>query len=120
MTQIRLRSVIALLLVMPLYSTGAEYIAYIGTSGSNSKGIYAFHFDSKSGKLDAMGLVGETSRPSFIALHPNNHYLYAVTESKEGAVSAFRTATPARSRWPAPISWLTYADRPAPNTSLSE
>ena len=36
------------------------------------------------------------------------------------AVSAFRTATPARSRWPAPISWLTYADRPAPNTSLSE
>jgi len=27
----------------------AEYITYIGTSGPNSKGIYAFRFNSKSG-----------------------------------------------------------------------
>lgn len=33
---------------------------------------------------------------------------------------AFHTATPARARSPAPINWLTYAESPVPNTSLSE
>src|SRR5437899_2876459 len=59
MNLIRLRSVMAFLpLVLPLCAAGAEYIAYIGTSGGqNSKGIYAFRFDSKSGKLNPLGLV---------------------------------------------------------------
>jgi len=35
------------------------------------------------------------------------------------AVSAFRTATPARWRSPAPSSWLTYACSPAPKMSLN-
>jgi 6-phosphogluconolactonase len=34
--------------------------------------------------------VAETRRPSFLALHPNRRYLYAVADSNGGAVSAFR------------------------------
>ena len=88
MNSIRLRSAIAFFsLALPLCA--AEYITYIGTSGANSKGIYAFRFNSKSGKLDSLGLVAETPRPSFVALHPNKRYLYAVAEANGGAVSAF-------------------------------
>ena len=77
--------------LMPLAASGANYIAYIGTGGGNrSKGIYAFRFDSKTGKLDPLGLVGETSRSSFVALHPNGKFLYSVAEANGGgAVSAF-------------------------------
>src|SRR6267378_2971653 len=90
MRSIRLRSVMAFFpLALPLCSTASEYITYIGTSGPNSKGIYAFRFNSKSGKLNPLGLVAETPRPSFVALHPNNRYLYAVAEANGGAVSAF-------------------------------
>ncbi len=91
MTLFRLRSAVVLsLLALPLGAAGAQYIAYIGTSGGPSaKGIYAFRFDSKSGKLDPIGLVGEARRSSFIALHPNRRHLYAVAEANGGAVSAF-------------------------------
>ena len=90
MNSIRLRFAMAFFpLALPLCAPAAEYITYIGTSGPNSKGIYAFRFDSKSGKLNPLGLVAETPRPSFLALHPNNRYLYAVAEANGGAVSAF-------------------------------
>lgn len=93
MTLTPLRSLAALAclaaLSLPLPAAAAEYITYIGTGGRESKGIYAFRFDSKSGKLDPIGLVAETRRPSFVALHPNRRFLYAVSESNSGAVSAF-------------------------------
>jgi 6-phosphogluconolactonase len=73
-----------------------QYLVYVGTyTGPNSKGIYAFRFDTASGKLDPIGLAGEMVRPSFLALHPNNQYLYAVSElgndgREKGAITAFR------------------------------
>src|SRR5437667_12534894 len=90
MNSIRLRSVMAFFpLALPLSAAAAEYITYIGTSGPNIKGIYAFRFNSKSGKLNPLGLVGETPHPSFLALHPNNRDLYAVADPKGVAVTAF-------------------------------
>ena len=77
-------------------SRKGEFIAYIGTyTGKNSKGIYAFRFDASTGKLSPLGLVAESVGPSFLAVHPNHKYLYAVNEVNEfagqkgGAVSAF-------------------------------
>src|SRR5439155_350648 len=61
----------------------------------DSKGIYAWRFDVATGKLASLGLVAETPNPSFLAVHPKRHYLYAVSEidtyedQKSGAVSAF-------------------------------
>jgi len=73
-----------------------EYIAYIGTyTEKSSKGIYAFRFDAATGKLTPLGLAAETVSPSYLAIHPNHQFLYAVNEvanfegQKAGAVSAF-------------------------------
>jgi 6-phosphogluconolactonase len=77
--------------------TKGQYIAYVGTytSKTNSKGIYAYRFDSEKGQLTSIGLAAETTDPSFLAVHPNGKYLYAVNEignfngGTSGAVSAF-------------------------------
>jgi 6-phosphogluconolactonase len=74
----------------------AHFIVYTGTyTEKNSKGVYAFRFDSSTGKLAPIGLAAQTTSPSYLAIHPNRRYLYAVNElsnfggQKSGAVSAF-------------------------------
>jgi 6-phosphogluconolactonase len=76
----------------------AKYLVYIGTyteEGSSSKGIYAYRFEPGSAQLTSIGLAAQTINPSFLAVHPNHRFLYAVNEvgnyqgKKSGAVSAF-------------------------------
>lgn len=71
----------------------ADYITYFGTGGSKSKGIYFSRFDPSTGKLGEPQLAAEARNPSFLAVHPNLKYLYAVGETggrgRSGAVSAF-------------------------------
>jgi len=73
-----------------------DYFVYFGTyTRQDSKGIYAYRFQPATGKLTPVGLVGETENPSFLAIHPNNRFLYAVNEISNyqgetaGSVSAF-------------------------------
>lgn len=73
-----------------------EMLVYFGTyTGGKSKGIYVSRFDIATGKLGTPELAGEVASPSFLALHPNQKYLYAVNEvgnyggKKTGAVAAF-------------------------------
>jgi 6-phosphogluconolactonase len=73
-----------------------EFLVYFGTyTGAKSKGIYVARFDSATGKLTEPELVAETRNPSFLAVHPNGRFLYAVGElndfqgKRAGAVSAF-------------------------------
>lgn len=76
-----------------------KYFVYIGTytaeAGSTSKGIYAYRFDTDTGEIASIGVAAETANPSFLAVHPNQRFLYAVNETgnyqgqKSGAVSAF-------------------------------
>src|SRR5450755_1523273 len=76
---------------------GSSYLVYIGTytAKQTSKGIYAYRFDSTTGQLTAIGLAGESTDPSFVAVHPSGKYLYAVNEigefngAKSGAISSF-------------------------------
>ena len=73
------------------------YLVYVGTytNKTTSKGIYAYLFDPVIGKLNALGVAAESEDPSFLAVHPNSKYLYAVNEidhfggQKSGAVSSF-------------------------------
>ena len=73
----------------------ASYFMYVGTyTGADSKGIYAFRFDPASGNLQPLGLAGEVVNPSFVTIHPNHKYLYAVSElgndgKTHGLVTAF-------------------------------
>jgi 6-phosphogluconolactonase len=69
---------------------------YVGTyTGGPSKGIYRFDMDPATGKLTGRALAATTANPSFLAIHPNHRFLYAVGEleqfggKKSGAVSAF-------------------------------
>src|SRR5580700_3778180 len=75
-----------------------KYLFYVGTyteEGSKSKGIYAYRFDADTGEIAELGLAAETTNPSFVALHPNGRFLYAVNEvgnykgPNSGGVSAF-------------------------------
>ena len=69
---------------------------YVGTYASEEKpGIYVFDWDSKTGYLSLVGQEESGPYPSYLALHPNKRYLYAVNEVQEfqgqrtGAVAAF-------------------------------
>lgn len=65
-------------------------ILYAGsyTSGT-SKGIYAWRFDSKDGRLVPLGLMAATPQPAHIWIAPNGKTLYAVNWEEQGGVSAF-------------------------------
>jgi 6-phosphogluconolactonase len=73
-----------------------DMIVYIGTyTGPKSQGIYMTRIDAATGALTTPQLAGEVKNPSFLTIHPNHKYLYAVGElsefqgKKTGAVSAF-------------------------------
>lgn len=78
-------------------ASSGQYIAFVGTytSKTSSKGIYAYRFDANKGQLTPIGVSAEAVDPSFLAVHPNGKYLYAVNEignfngEVSGAVSAF-------------------------------
>jgi 6-phosphogluconolactonase len=84
-----LRLVAAAVLAAPAML--AQYTAYFGTytKPEKSKGIYAGRYDASSGKITAIALAAQTSNPSFLAVHPNGRFLYAVNEVATGEVSAF-------------------------------
>lgn len=90
------------LLSAPSLLTGQQisakhtYLVYVGTyTGPTSRGIYAYRFDAGTGKWTSLGLVAETTNPSFLTVAPSRRFLYAVNEvsdyqgQKSGSVSAF-------------------------------
>ena len=82
-------SLVISLLVAASVQAQEKYRVYLGTyTGQVSKGIYQCEMDLKDGSLSEATLAGETSSPSFLALHPNRKFLYAVNEG-EATVSAF-------------------------------
>ncbi len=69
---------------------------FVGTyTDTDSKGIYSYRFDSKTGMLSEMKLQAELPSPSFVKISPDKNYLYAVQETNAydslggGGVSAF-------------------------------
>ncbi len=76
----------------------SKYLVYVGTytgEGTKSKGIYVFSYDAAKGQVTPLGLAAESTNPSFVAVHPNGKFLYAVNEvgnykgPNSGGVSAF-------------------------------
>jgi 6-phosphogluconolactonase len=86
----RLLSILVLAATAAGIVSAAHNIVYAGTyTGKGSQGIYAWRFDTATGALAELGLVGETNNPSFLAIHPNGKFLYAVNETKDGEVTSF-------------------------------
>ncbi|MFO0804089.1 MAG: lactonase family protein [Gemmataceae bacterium] len=71
------------------------YWVYFGTytgGKGGSKGIHRAKFDAKTGKLSDVAVAAEMGSPSFVTIHPNGKFLYAVGEGQGkdgGAVVAF-------------------------------
>src|SRR5262245_52508165 len=74
------------------------YWVYVGTytGGSapdRSRGIYLMEFDTRTGELGPPRVAAASPSPSFLAIHPNREFLYAVNEEipghAGGGVSAF-------------------------------
>src|SRR5579864_3090647 len=70
-----------------------EYFVYFGTytgftyvpeglpaGGSHSKGIYVSRFQPATGKVSKPELAAEIVNPAFLAVHPNQRFLYVATE----------------------------------------
>lgn len=88
--------VVAVGFVGTCLQAASDQFVYVGTYTNNknarveSKGIYVFGLDSKTGKLEPMGLAGEATNPSFVAIAPSKKFLYCVSEmGGGGAVSSF-------------------------------
>lgn len=73
-----------------------EVLVYIGTyTNGKSEGIYVYRMEKSTGVLEYVSKATGVDNPSFLAVHPQQSYLYAVNEVGEfagkssGAVSAF-------------------------------
>lgn len=59
----------------------SECLVYVGTyTGGKSEGIYAYRLELATGKCTPLGVVAKLKNPSFLAVHPNRKFLYAVSE----------------------------------------
>jgi 6-phosphogluconolactonase len=68
------------------------YLVFVGTytDKTSSQGIYAFDFDSATGKLIPRGLAASSVNPSWVVIHPDGKFAYAANESgKQSMISAF-------------------------------
>lgn len=78
-----------------LAAQGDTYIVYFGTyTAKDSKGIYGYRFHPSTGSLTPLGVMAEAANPSFLTIHPNHRFLYAVNWQASGdqpgnMVSAF-------------------------------
>ena len=82
-------ALVAALVAVGSAAPAAEHWVYLGTNTGGkdgSKGIYRSKFDDATGKLSEPMLAAEMGSPSFLAIHPNKKFLYAVGAggSKEG------------------------------------
>ncbi len=71
-------------------------LVYIGTyTQGDSEGIYVYRLDISSGALEYVSVAAGVDNPSFLELHPQKPYLYAVNEISDfggessGAITAF-------------------------------
>jgi len=83
-------------LFAPIGAQTGDVLIYIGTYTQHSgKGIYAWKYQGAPSRPVARGIAADTSNPSFLVIHPNRRYLYAVNEDNlfqgrpSGAVSAY-------------------------------
>jgi 6-phosphogluconolactonase len=83
--------------VAPDAAPGAGPLVFVGTytEKTNSRGVYRYRADARSGAWTPLGAADVGPNPSFLAVHPNGRVLYVVNEVEQfaggasGAVRAF-------------------------------
>jgi 6-phosphogluconolactonase len=76
--------------------SSGKFLMYVGTyTDKGSKGIYAYRLERAGGQIAPAGLAAATENPSFVVIHPNGKFLYAVNElttyegKSSGAITSF-------------------------------
>ena len=69
-------------LLIPLYI--GTYTRKEGHVDGKAKGIYVYMMNSKTGELMPHSEIGGITNPSYLTIHPNGEYLYAVSETGDG------------------------------------
>ena len=91
-------SLLALVCVITfdIQSAPKELLVYIGTyTKAEEQGIHWLKLDMGTGKMASVGKLAGQKNPSFLAIHPNKKFLYAVNEignykgEKAGGVSSY-------------------------------
>src|SRR5450432_4082166 len=76
-----------------LLCAAQNFYLFTGTyTGSGSKGIYVYRFNSQTGKATWVSNTDSTTNPSYVMLSHNGNFVYAVNETdgmNPGKVSAF-------------------------------
>ncbi|MBB6735620.1 lactonase family protein [Cohnella zeiphila] len=69
---------------------GNPVYVFAGSYGSaGQEGIHLLTLDREAGTWERIGGAAGVENPSFLALHPNGEWLYAVSETNGGAVVSF-------------------------------
>jgi 6-phosphogluconolactonase (cycloisomerase 2 family) len=81
---------------MPHTASPVQSLLFVGSYAAAAQpGIHVFQFDDATGTLTALGSFTGIANPSFLIVHPNRRWLYAVSEmsrqndSAHGAVWGF-------------------------------
>ena len=63
-------------------ASSTQHLLFVGSYAAAAEpGIYAFRFDDETGALAAAGSFIGVANPSFLIVHPNKRWLYAVSET---------------------------------------
>jgi len=74
------KTILGALLLFNLLSNAQKNYLLIGTyTDGKSQGIYVYHFNSTTGDFDSVSMI-KTSNPSFLAISPDQKFVYAVNE----------------------------------------
>lgn len=84
---------IVLFSIISQFIYAQKYYLFAGTyTGTGSKGIYVYEFDTGNGETKLLGSTDSASNPSYLTVSKNDNFIYAVNENggeKPGRVSAF-------------------------------
>ena len=82
--------------IIGISSAYGQDILYVGTySERGSQGLYVLEFNRATGTLSERQTVEDKASPTFLTIHPNGKYLYAVyregqdAQDQQGTVAAF-------------------------------
>lgn len=84
---------LSLILLASFCATAQKFYLFAGTyTNKTSKGIYVYRFDAATGTAVLVSNTDSAANPSYLAIAPNEKYLYAVNEThgdSGGNVSAY-------------------------------
>lgn len=85
---------LSFILLISTVLSAQKFYLFVGTyTNKGSKGIYVYRFDAATGKAEWVSNTDSAANPSYLAIAPNQKYIYAVNETHEGnggSLSAYK------------------------------